>query len=105
MSDINYLEKTFANIAEKKTIGNRKVLNIHLKDLGLPHNIRFRESRAKGGKSPDAKTTEKQEKGSKFVFEYVLANKKSGYANLQAFKSDQKMIDGLKKITTFQTRE
>ena len=39
-----------------------------------------------------------QEKGSKYVFEYVLENKKSGYANVQAFKSDQKMVDGLKKI-------
>jgi len=98
LSDINYLEKTFANIAEKKTIGNRKVLNIHLKDLGIPHNIRFRESRAKGGKSPDAKTTAMQEAGSKYVFEYALNNKKSGWATEQKFNNDKKMIEGLEKI-------
>ena len=33
-----------------------------------------------------------------YKYKYVLDNKKSGYANLQAFKSDQKMMDGLKKI-------
>jgi hypothetical protein len=78
----------------KKTMSNRKVVDLELNKWKL----RFRESHKKGGsKAPDAKTTEKQEKGSKFVFEYVLG-KKSGYPNLQAFKSDQKMMDGLKKI-------
>ena len=97
LSDINYLEKEWSMIAEKKTMGNRKVLNINLKDLGIPHNIRFRESRAKGGK-PDGKTTAMQEAGSRYVFEYALNNKKSGWATKTKFNNDKKMIEGLEKI-------
>ena len=97
LTDINYLEKEWSMIAEKKTMGNRKVLNIHLKDLGIPHNIRFRESRAKGGK-PDGKTTAMQEAGSRYVFEYALNNKKSGWATRTKFGTDKKMMEGLEKI-------
>ena len=98
LSDINYLEKEWGNIAEKKTQGNRKIVNMNMKDLGIKHNIKFRESRAKGGKSPDAKTTAMQEAGSKYVFEYALNNKKSGWATRTNFGSDRKMLDGLEKI-------
>ena len=93
LSDINYLEKEWGNIAEKKTQGNRKIVNMNMKDLGIKHNIKFRESRAKGGKSPDAKTTAMQEAGSKYVFEYALNNKKSGWATRTNFGSDRKMLD------------
>ena len=98
LSDINYLEKEWGDIAEKKTQGNRKIVNMNMKDLGIKHNIKFRESRAKGGKSPDAKTTAMQEAGSKYVFEYALNNKKSGWATKQKFNNDKKMIEGLEKI-------
>ena len=97
LSDINYLEKEWGNIAEKKTQGNRKVLNINMKDLGIKHNIKFRESRAKAGK-PDGKSTAMQEAGSKYVFEYALNNKKSGWATRTKFGTDKKMMEGLEKI-------
>ena len=98
ISDINYLEKEWKNIAEKKTQGNRKIVNMNLKDVGVKWNIKFRESRAKGGKSPDAKTTAMQEAGSKYVFEYALNNKKSGWATRTKFGTDKKMMEGLEKI-------
>ena len=98
ISDINYLEKEWKNIAEKKTQGNRKIVNMNLKDVGIKWNIKFRESRAKGGKSPDAKTTAMQEAGSKYVFEYALNNKKSGWATRTKFGTDKKMMEGLEKI-------
>ncbi len=98
ISDINYLEKEWKNIAEKKTQGNRKIINMNLKDVGVKWNIKFRESRAKGGKAPDAKTTAMQEAGSKYVFEYALNNKKSGWATKAKFGSDKKMMEGLQKI-------
>ena len=98
IADINYFEKNWSMIAEKKTQGNRKIVNMNMKELGIKHNIKFRESRAKGGKSPDAKTTAMQEAGSKYVFEYALNNKKSGWATRTNFGSDRKMLDGLEKI-------
>ena len=71
---------------------------MNLKDVGVKWNIKFRESRAKGGKSPDAKTTAMQEAGSKYVFEYALNNKKSGWATRTKFGTDKKMMEGLEKI-------
>ena len=72
LSDVNAISKISG--IPTKSMGNRKVVNLEVNKWKL----RFRESHKKGGsKAPDAKTTEKQEKGSKFVFEYVLANKKS----------------------------
>ena len=98
IADINYFEKNWSMIAEKKTQGNRKIVNMNMKELGIKHNIKFRESRAKGGKSPDAKTTAMQEAGSKYVFEYALNNKKSGWATRTKFGTDKKMMEGLEKI-------
>ena len=86
-----------------KVVSNHKVVDVNLKTFlkqkrkGQVYNVRFRETGKKGGsKAPDAATTLKQEAGSKYVFEYVLENKKSGYANIEAFKSDKKMMKGLK---------
>ena len=86
------------------TKANHKVVDVNLKTFlknelkGKVFNVRFRETGKKtSSKAPDAKTTAMQEQGSKFVFEYVLG-KKSGYPNLQAFKSDKKLIDGIKKV-------
>ena len=79
----------------KKTMSNRKVVDLELNTWKL----RFRESHKKGGsKAPDAKTTAMQEAGSKYVFEYALNNKKSGWATEKKFNSDTKLMDGLKKI-------
>ena len=103
LSDVDAISKKMG--IPKKTVASKKVVDVNLKTFlnqnlkGKVYNVRFRETSKKtGSKAPDAKTTEMQEKGSKYVFEYVLENKKSGYTNLQAFKSDQKMVDGLKKI-------
>ena len=103
LSDVDAISKKMG--IPKKTVASKKVVDVNLKTFlnqnlkGKVYNVRFRETSKKtGSKAPDAKTTEMQEKGSKYVFEYVLENKKSGYANVQAFKSDQKMVDGLKKI-------
>ena len=77
------------------TMSNRKVVNLEVNKW----KIRFRESHKKGGsKAPDAKTTAMQEAGSKYVFEYALNNKKSGWATEKKFNSDTKLMDGLKKI-------
>ena len=97
IADINYFEKNWSMIAEKKTQGNRKIVNMNMKELGIKHNIKFRESRAKAGK-PDGKSTAMQEAGSKYVFEYALNNKKSGWATKAKFGSDKKMMEGLEKI-------
>ena len=103
LSDVDAISKKMG--IPKKTVASKKVVDVNLKTFlnqnlkGKVYNVRFRETSKKtGSKAPDAKTTEMQEKGSKYVFEYVLENKKSGYANVQDFKSDQKMVDGLKKI-------
>ena len=103
LSDVDAISKKMG--IPKKTVASKKVVDVNLKTFlnqnlkGKVYNVRFRETSKKtGSKAPDAKTTEMQEKGSKYVFEYVLENKKSGYTNLQSFKSDQKMVDGLKKI-------
>jgi len=93
VSDVDAVSKITGT--KKKTMANRKVVDLELNTWKL----RFRESHKKGGsKAPDAKTTAMQEKASKFVFEYVLDNKKSGYANFDKFKSDKKLVDGIKKI-------
>ena len=97
IADINYFEKNWSMIAEKKTQGNRKIVNMNMKELGIKHNIKFRESRAKAGK-PDGKSTAMQEAGSKYVFEYALNNKKSGWATRTKFGTDKKMMEGLEKI-------
>ena len=103
LSDVDAISKKMG--IPKKTVASKKVVDVNLKTFlnqnlkGKVYNVRFRETSKKtGSKAPDAMTTEMQEKGSKYVFEYVLENKKSGYTNLQSFKSDQKMVDGLKKI-------
>ena len=103
LTDVDAVSKKLG--INKKTVASRKVVDVNLESLlgikvkGKVNKIRFRETGKKtGSKAPDAKTTAMQEKGSKFVFEYVLENKKSGYATLKAFKSDQKMVDGIKKI-------
>ena len=100
LSDVDAMSKRM-NIP-KKTVSNHKVVDINLKDYlgkklkGKVHNVRFRETSKKtGSKAPDAKTTAMQEQGSKYVFEYALANRKSGWATLTAFKSDKKMLKGL----------
>ena len=100
LSDVDAMSKRM-NIP-KKTVSNHKVVDINLKDYlgkklkGKVHNVRFRETSKKtGSKAPDAKTTAKQEQGSKYVFEYALANRKSGWPTLTAFKSDKKMLKGL----------
>ena len=84
-----------------KDVANHKVVDVNLKTIlnqklkGKVWNVRFRETGKKAGsKAPDAATTLKQEAGSRYVFEYALAN--SGWSSLQAFKSDKKMMNGLK---------
>ena len=101
LTDIDKVSKK-TGIA-KKTLGNRKVLDVNLKTL-LGHkikdkvwNVRFRETRKKTGKA-DAKTTAMQEAGSRYVFEYALNNKKSGWATEKKFETDVEMIEGLRKI-------
>ncbi len=93
LSDVNAISKISG--IPTKSMGNRKVVNLEVNKW----KIRFRESHKKGGsKAPDAKTTAMQEAGSKYVFEYALNNKKSGWATEQKFNNDQKMIEGLRKI-------
>ena len=103
IDDVKAISKRTGIAIETKA--KHKAVDVNLESiLGMKvkekvYKVRFRETGKKSGsKKPDAATTKKQELGSKYVFEYVLDNKKSGYANLQAFKSDQKMMDGLKKI-------
>ena len=83
-----------------KDVANHKVVDVNLKTIlnqklkGKVWNVRFRETGKKvGSKAPDASTTLKQEAGSRYVFEYALAN--SGWSSLQSFKSDKKMMKGL----------
>ena len=93
LSDVDAMSKISG--VPKTTMANRKVVNLEINKW----KIRFRESHKKGSsKAPDAATTAKQEAGSKYVFEYALNNKKSGWATEQKFNNDQKMIEGLRKI-------
>ena len=101
LTDIDKISKKTGIV--KKTLGNRKVLDVNLKTLldqkvkGKVWNVRFRETRKKTGKA-DAKTTKMQEAGSRYVFEYALNNKKSGWATEKKFETDVEMIEGLRKI-------
>ncbi len=96
--DVNAVLKFYAGRGTKKDVGGRKVVDIDLKDGYNYKGIRFRETRKKEGKAPDAKTTAMQEAGSKYVFEYALNNKKSGWTTVNKFMSDKKFMDGLRKI-------
>ena len=103
LTDVDAVSKKLG--IDKKTVSSHKVVDVNLESLlgikvkGKINKVRFRETGKKtGSKAPDAKTTAMQEAGSKYVFEYVLENKKSGYANFEKFKSDNKMIEGLRKI-------
>ena len=96
--DVNAVLKFYAGRGTKKDVGGRKVVDIDLKDGYNYKGIRFRETRKKEGKAPDAKTTAMQEAGSKYVFEYALNNKKSGWTTVNKFMSDKKFMDGLREI-------
>ena len=96
--DVDAVLKFYAGRAQKNQVGGRKVADVDLKDGYNYKGIRFRETRKKTGRAPDAKTTSMQEAGSKYVFEYVLNNKRSGYSTVKKFMSDQKFMEGLKKI-------
>ena len=96
--DVDAVLKFYAGRAKKDQVGGRKVADVDLKDGYNYKGIRFRETRKKTGRAPDAKTTAMQEAGSKYVFEYVLNNKRSGYSTVKKFMSDQKFMEGLKKV-------
>ena len=104
LSDGNAISKKMG--IPKKTVASKKVVDVNLKGLFLIKILKVKFimlDLKRLLKILDLKLLMQrqlimQEKGSKYVFEYVLENKKSGYANVQAFKSDQKMVDGLKKI-------
>jgi len=96
--DVDAVLKFYAGRAKKDQVGGRKVADLDLKDGYNYKGIRFRETRKKTGRAPDAKTTSMQEAGSKYVFEYVLNNKRSGYSTVKKFMSDQKFMEGLKKV-------
>ena len=96
--DVDAVLKFYASRAKKSTVSGRKVADIDLKDGYDYKGIRFRETRKKKGKAPDAKTTAMQEAGSKYVFEYALKNKKGGWNTLNKFTSDKIFISGLEKI-------
>ena len=96
--DVDAVLKFYAGRAKKDQVGGRQVADVDLKDGYNYKGIRFRETRKKTGRAPDAKTTAMQEAGSKYVFEYVLNNKRSGYSTVKKFMSDQKFMEGLKKV-------
>ena len=96
--DVNAVLDFYSSRATKSTTGGRKVVDLDLKDGYNYKGIRFRETRKKEGRAPDAKTTAMQEAGSKYVFEYVLNNKRSGYSTLNKFMTDKKFMDGLRKV-------
>ena len=96
--DVNAVLKFYSGRAKKDQVGGRKVADVDLKDGYNYKGIRFRETRKKEGRAPDAKTTAMQEAGSKYVFEYVLNNKRSGYSTLNKFMTDKKFMDGLRKV-------
>ena len=86
----------------KKTVSSHKVVDVNLKTflesnklrkefkkLGKVYSVRFREtSKKKGSKSPDAKSTRKQELASAAVFKVALA-RKSKWTTLDAFKNNK----------------
>ena len=96
--DVDAVLKFYAGRAKKDQVGGRKVADVDLKDGYNYKGIRFRETRKKTGRAPDAKTTAMQEAGSKYVFEYALKNKKGGWNTLNKFTSDKIFISGLEKI-------
>jgi hypothetical protein len=96
--DVNAVLKFYSGRAKKDQVGGRKVVDVDLKDGYNYKGIRFRETRKKEGRAPDAKTTAMQEAGSKYVFEYVLNNKRSGYSTLNKFMTDKKFMDGLREV-------
>ena len=88
----------------KKTVSSHKVVDVNLKTflesnklrkltkkLGKVYNVRFREtSKKKGAKSPDAKSTRKQELASAAVFKVAL-KKKSKWTTEEAFMKDKEI--------------
>ena len=100
IADVNEIYSRYGKgrkaIATKKTVGNRKVVDVNMKEIGVKWNIRFRESRKSS--KVDATSTKKQEAGSKAVFEYCLANKKSGFSNESAFNNDEKLMAEIRKV-------
>lgn len=96
IADVNAMEKMWKKASTKKTVGNRKVVDINMKEIGIKWNIRFRESRKTG--KVDAKSTKKQEAGSKAVFEYCLANKRGGFSSESAFNKDEKLMAKIREV-------
>ena len=94
LSDIDGIAKKLGET--KTTVGNKKVVD-YVTASG--YKIRFKESLKTGaGKTPDAKTTRKQELGSAYIFGYALKYRRSGWKTFSEFENDQRMIKGLVKL-------
>ena len=88
----------------KKSVSSHKVVDVNLKtflesnklrkltkNLGKVYNVRFREtSKKKGAKSPDAKSTRKQELASAAVFKVAL-EKKTKWQTEDKFQQDKEI--------------
>lgn len=94
LSDLDGISKRLGS--SKKTVGNKKVVD-YVTTSG--YKIRFKESLKTGaGKTPDAKTTRKQELGSAYIFGYALKYKKSGWKNVDQLTKDDRLMKGLRKL-------
>ncbi len=102
LTDVNAVsEKTGI---PKKSVSSHKVVDVNLKtflesnklrkltkNLGKVYNVRFREtSKKKGAKSPDAKSTRKQELASAAVFKVAL-KKKTKWQTEDKFQQDKEI--------------
>ena len=95
---INVSLEDVKNIAKKlgvkpDVVGNKKVIDVDYSD---GWKLRFRESNKKGA-ATDAKFTDKQEKGSAYIFNEAL-KRKSAWPSEDAFEKDDKLMAGLRKI-------
>mgnify|MGYP003298656064 CR=1 FL=1 len=94
LTDIDGIAKRLGS--DKKTVGNKKVVD-YVTTSG--YKIRFKESLKTGaGKTPDAKTTRKQELGSAYIFGYALKYRRSGWKTEFDLMRDERMMKGLRKL-------
>ena len=94
LTDIDGIAKKLGTA--KTTVSNKKVVD-YVTTSG--YKIRFKESLKTGaGKTPDAKTTRKQELGSAYIFGYALKYRRTGWKTEFDLMRDERMMKGLRKL-------
>lgn len=93
LDDVNVMSSILG--VKKTNLGNKKIVDYDTSD---GWKLRFRESQKTGsGRSPDAATTAKQEKGSAYIFEEAL-KRNTPWPTEKALANDEKVMSKLREI-------